>query len=151
MHFDWLPHPANFVSFFLMTHTVQYFMLIYCSVRDHPLKHSEPARSTPLIQTNSPSFRSHQLSIAPQLHGDARESLLLPSLNLTGLISWRSCAEKQSCHKLMSVVVLSCPDGTVLLQSSWPLPSMAPEPWWKEVIMYVPFAAEQSTNRCFLH
>lgn len=56
-----------------------------CSVRDHPLKRSEPARSTPLIQTNSPSFKSNQLSIAPQLHVDACESLFLPSLNLDWL------------------------------------------------------------------
>lgn len=111
-----------------MTHTVQNFKPIYCLARDHPVKPTWPARSTSLIQTNSPCFKSHQLSIAPQLHVEAYESCFSHPGILSGLTSWRSCAEKQSCHELMSVMIRSCPDDTSMLQSSPPLPLVSIPP-----------------------
>lgn len=143
-----------------MTHTVQYFMPVYCSVKDHPGKPSWHARSTSLIQTNFPSFKSHQLPIAPELHVEACESLFLPSSNLEWLdlmkilcreaeLSWAhechgSILPRWHCVAPVFPTSASCKHSTHSF-------SMVPEPWWKELIMYVPFAVEQSTNRCFLH
>lgn len=77
-----------------------------------------PPEIISLKKTDFPSPGSHHLSVA---HHQGYELLCLSLLcdrAMNTLILQGSCAYNHSCHELMSVIVLSCPEDAVSPQ--WP-------------------------------
>lgn len=79
----------------------------------HHWSMGKQSEATPLKKTDSPLFRSHQLSIDTQVGAGAHE----PPLHFIGLVLCRDCTANYNCCQFLSTEVLSCPENTNLFQS----------------------------------
>lgn len=100
-----IPFP-NFIDiFFIITHQVQWKLLRWVCVWNHPLGHEQPAGSHTLQKNNSPSLSTHQCPIAPQLWVRNHKPPPPPS-TLAFWLDW-FCASRHSCYRFTSTITMS--------------------------------------------